>query len=374
MILIPRLMTCGRLEIGGAERNIVNLANALNRSGDKVLILAIEGGKSEYRIDEGIKLKFLKYKTEGGPDILRRIALIKSTPSYSGRAAKYAEAFKPDIMLSFLTEADAAAFLVKKRLGKKIRWAVSERNDPSKADPSVKLLKKRIYSRADLLICQTRFASDYYKNIKKKIILPNISDISILPEPVEECPENGVIRLVSAGRLDAQKNYSMLLHAFAEALPELRHEARLSIYGRGPLEERLKSEAGELGISSYVEFPGFTPDWHEEIKHASVFIMSSDHEGVSNSLFEAVFMGLPVIATDVSFGDEGNTIDGNTGIIIQPGDEKALKNAVIRLVNDKETRLAMREHNRKLRQERDLNDRSASEWIDAFRELAGQKV
>ena len=89
--------------------------------------------------------------------------------------------------------------------------------------------------------------------------------------------------------------------------------------------EALRQEADALRIREFVNFPGFAPDLHERIRKATVYVSSSDYEGISNSMLEALALGLPVVCTDCPIGGSAMAItDRENGLLIPTGDTDAL--------------------------------------------------
>ena len=134
--------------------------------------------------------------------------------------------------------------------------------------------------------------------------------------------------------MDANKNHEMQLRAFA-GLKDKYPEYTLVIYGDGELRSYIEETAEELGIAKRVFLPGVVQDVAERIGQASLFLLTSYSEGVSNALIEALALGLPVIATDVpSGGTEELMKDGVNGLIIPAGEQAALERAMDRLLGD----------------------------------------
>jgi glycosyltransferase involved in cell wall biosynthesis len=137
---------------------------------------------------------------------------------------------------------------------------------------------------------------------------------------------DGPARIVTLGVLKAQKNYALLLHAFA--LVRARRAARLAIVGDGVLRPALERLAGELGIAGDVIFAGYDLDPWPWLASADVFALSSDYEGLPNVLVEALHAGLPVVSTDCKSGPREILDDGLHGHLVPCNDAVALAAAI----------------------------------------------
>ena len=78
---------------------------------------------------------------------------------------------------------------------------------------------------------------------------------------------------------------------------------------------------------------GFRDDIHEQIRSAKMFVLSSDYEGMSNALMEAMMMGLPCISTSCTGSDE-LIEDGKTGLLVPVGDEQSMTESMLKLAED----------------------------------------
>jgi len=132
--------------------------------------------------------------------------------------------------------------------------------------------------------------------------------------------------IVSAGRLTPQKDYPMLLKAFAS----LRRErtARLMILGEGDQRPALEDLARTLGCAADVSFPGFVANPYPFMRAANVFVLSSAWEGFGNVLIEAMALGTSVISTDCPSGPAEILDQGRYGLLVPVGDVAALAGAV----------------------------------------------
>ena len=101
-------------------------------------------------------------------------------------------------------------------------------------------------------------------------------------------------RFLAVGRLMPQKNFALLIAAFAHIA---RPDDRLRIVGEGPLRQALEEAAESLGVKSQVDFAGYRFDPASWYAYADAFILSSDFEGLGNVVIEALAAGIPIVAT-----------------------------------------------------------------------------
>ena len=334
LIVIPNLTDPHTGTVGGAETNLVNIANYLASRGIPTGIFTVYKNDYYSYVDPAVERFCCAAEIGQRSGRANRNSWIKnSLPLY--RALRgYIRSWKPDILLSFGFATDVLAFLEKVHFGKKLLWVTSERDYPGARSGARQRCIKHMYRKADLLVCQSQPVCDYYSAIRKKTILPNVMDFSRLPVPVQEQFRDGRMEIVSAGRLVPQKNYALLLRAFAATQKQVKQPLCLTVYGAGEERAFLSGLAEKLGIAQSVRFPGYVTDLHERIKTASVYIVSSLHEGVSNAMTEAMYLGLPVIATDHLPGVVKQTIDRESGIVVPSGDARAMAAAFLNSAGD----------------------------------------
>ena len=137
---------------------------------------------------------------------------------------------------------------------------------------------------------------------------------------------------LTAGRLVKVKNIAMQIKAMAEIV-KIRPEAELWVVGDGPLADKLKVKSEKLKVENNVKFFGWRNDLENFYGRADVFMLTSNYDGWGMVAIEAAGFGLPLIMTDV--GCAGEVIrNGESGIVIPPGDKKALARAMINLIED----------------------------------------
>ena len=143
----------------------------------------------------------------------------------------------------------------------------------------------------------------------------------------------------------------MLIDAFSIFEKEYP-DYTLHFYGKGPLEKELINQVKQLELENKVVFHGFSTKVDEEIRESSMFVLSSNYEGVSNSMVEALALGIPAIATDCPIGGCKMYIKhGENGLLVPVGDEKALAEAMKNVAADPELAKKMSQNARKVREE-----------------------
>jgi sugar transferase (PEP-CTERM/EpsH1 system associated) len=140
----------------------------------------------------------------------------------------------------------------------------------------------------------------------------------------------------TVGRLVPVKDYPTLVRGYAGF--RKRHpdgEARLVLVGLGEEYDRLRALAGEFGVAHEVILAGFQEDVPGFLNLMDIFVLTSEKEGMSNTILEAMACGKPVLATRVP-GNQSLVKDRVTGELFGFGDADALADALARLMNDRE--------------------------------------
>lgn len=147
-------------------------------------------------------------------------------------------------------------------------------------------------------------------------------------------------RFVAVGRLERQKNYPLMLRAFAAGS---RPGDTLTIFGEGRARSRLERLAARLGIATRVHFAGFSPDVRRELPHYDVMLLSSRYEGQPGVVVEALACGLPIIATRCCASMPLLLDDGALGILIDGDNEAAFADTIRTAHRDMQDRPRARE-------------------------------
>ena len=276
----------------------------------------------------------------------------------------YIKKEKPDVVVSFMAQNTVISAIACK--GTRVRYIASERIDPAcvKRNFLYRKLIDIIYQKSDAVIFQTERAKNYFN---KKIQNNSV----IIGNPISvacEASENPAKKIVAVGRLTYQKNHKMLINAFKNAL-KLHPEYVLEIYGEGVERENLSTQIKNLRLDNKVFLCGNQSNIHEKIKDAQMFVLSSDFEGLSNALLEAMMMGLACVSTDCAGSDEVIESREN-GILIPVGDEEKLTDAIIELMENDELRQKIAD-NAKTSTEKFKAENIISQWTKV---IEGDKI
>lgn len=325
-----KIITVGYLHgAGGAERQIILLSNQLAKRGHDVTLCVLVDFLSPYEIDEKVRVKDLtvvENKTKGNyRRILKRFIAFRTLIKEE----------RPDVIVNFNLQPSYFSLTIPRSKRGNVIYA--ERCDPYDAEYSGLLGKIRDYTvkRMDGLVFQSEGARDFFpEEVKKKSIV--IHNSVSVPQEKYSIPVVREKRIVNVGRLHHQKNQKLLIDAFsriAKSFPDYT----LEIFGDGELHDELEKQILDLGLSERVKIYSSRKDLWDCIYRASLFVLSSDYEGMPNALMEAMALGLPCVSTDCRPGGARSLItNGENGMIVPLGNVEGLAWAMSQCLSNKE--------------------------------------
>lgn len=310
------------LSFGGAEKMLSFVAESLAKRQHNVTIINLNRiqNYSDYeRIVPGVVIETVPKPLKNSFKVFYYIKSIR----------RIAKAKNADCIIGFTMMPNFYASVVGKLLN--ITSIISERGNPYQTvtDSFKDKIVMHFINRANGGVFQTDGARAFYsKDLQRRgKVIPNPIFISDqLPEiPWKERNKT----VVYVGRLDnRQKRLDVLLKSFAQF--HLSHpEYRLRLFGKGADEQLIKQWCNELGIRENVDFMGLTTHPMKDMANDRIFIITSDYEGISNSLLEAMAVGLPCVSTDHEPGGARLLItDHVNGLLAPTGDVNALAKAL----------------------------------------------
>ncbi len=196
-------------------------------------------------------------------------------------------------------------------------------------------LEWRIFRGVDAIIAPTREMADFLigKGIRQKKIhvIHNGIEVSGRQRPAPVAG-NGTLRLLYLGRLSPEKDPANLLAAIG-LLRSRGLEVRATLAGDGPERAALERQVRALGLSEVVELPGFVSEIMPLLARADILVNPSRTECMPNAVLEAMWAGVPVVATRVG-GVAEMIRDGTDGLLVNSGDSTALANGIAGLAAD----------------------------------------
>lgn len=348
------------LDGGGAERNMLHLAEGIAARGPRVdLVLARRAGAFASDVPGSVRCVDL-----GGPQPLRAAAaawrdresfrvlapvvLSRRPPAVLGAVpafADYLRAEQPDVVFSALAYSNVAAIIARRAANVATRVVVSERNIITARAlasnvPRMRRLPevlKHFYPQADAISAVsdgvgndlarcTGIARECIVTTYSPIVHGRMLELAKAPAPHPWLDERATPVVLAVGKLKPQKGFDLLLKAFSRVLAS--RSARLLVLGKGPLEARLRAQAVSLGVADRVAFLGFVANPFAAMARAGVFVLSSVWEGLPSVLIQAMACGAPVVSTDCPAGPAEILDGGALAPLVPVGDVAALAESI----------------------------------------------
>lgn len=305
----------------GAAKMLLFVARGLQNKEHKVYVLVLgDAGKFDY-LAEGINVIYTKGQaTNPVTKLYKDIKFVYH----------YASLLKPDILASFLVTPNFITTIVGKLLN--IPSVISERVDPFveyENSSAFSRFQRKITNFATGAVFQTEGAAKFYREClrERSVVIPNPIEIIEEIQPIDY--KNMPKEIISLGRLNnQQKRLDVTLEAFA-IFHESHPDYKLRIYGGGKDETYLHRYIHNLGIDDCVILMGISKKSVIDLAKGGIFLITSDYEGISNSLLEAMAVGLPVVSTDHSPGGARLLIsDHQNGLLVPIRNKQATAKAL----------------------------------------------
>ena len=383
---------------GGAERVISVLSRGFVEAGHSVSLILTHQSLQDAQLDSlhekvnvlsledqllgsrqnlfGARVKMLQGRLEGK---LSRLLLKRESEKglihkYWARnfekvawLSNYFKQHKQTTLISFLYDTIFLTLLANQSVGNPL--IISERGDPEQSAGS-KTTMAFLHSKfkeADHVIFQSPDVRDWYKvhtNVEGKVIFNPIKED--LPEPFTGVRQK---KIVNFCRISEQKNLELLVCAY-DRLQKDYPNYNMYIYGdpvgngaEGYL-DHIRNIIKQKGLEEKVYILPGRSDIHNEIRDYGMFVSSSDFEGMSNSMLEAMAMGMPVVCTDCPAGGARAVIqDYENGLLVPVKNEEALYLAMKELIKKPELAEKISKNAAKIREAQSLEN-IMKQWME----------
>ena len=352
------------LNAGGAERAAVSLANYFAQHGTDTEIITFKECESFYPLSDKVEhctVKFdeipVKMSVKRLTGAVRRMFTLRS----------FIKSRELDILIGM--SFSMTWYTVFSTVFTKTKSIGTERNNPYKYKSSKfnTILRKIFYRLCNGYIFQTKKAAEFFTDKLKPTdaVIPN----AIFNDAVYEleAPEKREKIISAVGRLTDQKRFDILIDAFslvADKLPDYK----LIIFGEGELRNELENKIKTLSLEDRVFLPGKNPEVVRFINRTSMFVLSSDIEGMPNALMEAIAMGLPSISTRCDMGPEEIIENRVNGILTQVGNSEEIAQAMLEIANNPDFARKLSENGRKLLKTHSIEEISR-QWLDFLKRV-----
>jgi len=354
------LVTTG-LALGGAERQVVDLADRLAERGHDVAIAYLVG---DVEVRPGAAVRLFPLGFSKSPLGLMHGCL------HLGRLIRE---WQPDVVHSHMVHANLLTRMV--RVISPIQRLVCTAHNTNEGGRWVNLAYRLTDSLADVSTNVSQEAVEAFERNGavprgRMLAVHNGIDVRLFCDTPELridarnrlFPDRTRRLLLSVGRLAEQKNHAGLLRVFA-GFSQRFSDVDLWIAGDGPLRAALQKQCADLGLENRVTLLGPRSDVPDLMRAADVFVLASHFEGFGLVVAEAMASGTPVVATDA--GGVAEVMEGN-GFLIPVDDEVALGHALDEAFSmDAERRLAMVSAARRRAEDLDI-ERSVDGWLQLY--------
>lgn len=336
---------------GGSEHAASIIANALADRGHQMLYIAAYSDAVTYELRKDIKYIYINTNKHS------------KLGRYWERQKKISvclKKFRPDYVIVF-----AYTLALPFAWNKNFKLICSERTNPSTKKFTDRLISQIVFRAAHKIVFQTTGAQSYYcpRIQEKSVIIYNALDDDLPRWDKTKHNKN----IMTACRISPEKNLEMLIKGFTQFYRD-HHEYCLDIYGEIVNEDeydKLLQLVKEYHLENIVNFRGHSKEVRNIMAESNCFVLTSNYEGLSNAMIEALAIGIPTICTDCPAGGAAMCIeDGVNGFLVGVNDSAGLTERLKNLLENSELQMRFSDNSMKIRDELQLD-----KIIDAWESL-----
>lgn len=334
--------------MGGTIRTVFNLASYLANEHDVEIVSVLkEAEEPFFPIDPRVKFRFLDNRLKRKWGISALLSLIPSKLIPAEESAYHRFNLWTDIKLARYIRSRETGVLMATRPGLNLVMAqlalpsvvtIGQEHVAIATQPeSMQAYIKWRYRRLDSLVTLTKAdLRDYRETLPKKpkklTRIPN----AVPPMTGDQAKLDAKVA-IAVGRLTRIKGFHRLIIAW-EHVAQTHPDWKLRIFGAGPQEDNLRLQIAEAGLQDQVELAGPTSDVGAELAKASIFCLSSRHEGFPMTILEAMGKGLAIVSFNSPHGPKEMLTNEVDGLLVKPRTNANLAAAIVRVIEDEELR------------------------------------
>lgn len=353
-----------RMTAGGAERAASSVASELSVMGEDVKIISFDSAESFYPLHENVEIVNMELAD------ISKSASVKRLTGCIKRAFEIRKKIKSrqlDVLVCMSTTMNLYGFI--STVFTKTKVVGTERSNPYKykADIINSVLKKLSAMLLDGFIFQTQAAAEYYaESVRRKGIVIQNAVHNPLVKEIEPASQRSKI-IYGVGRMSSEKRFEDLIDAYA--LIEKKYpDYRLVIFGDGKERPKLEQRIKDYSLEEKILLPGADKDALKSVAEGSVFVLSSEYEGMPNALIEAMAVGIPCVSTRCRMGPEELIEDGVNGILVPVGDVEKIKDAIELIISNPKLAESISKNGRNILKTND-NSVISAKWLEYLKSI-----
>ena len=310
------------LRIGGEERSTLSIAKGLRKRGHKVTVMSTAGPLLDVYKRNRVRVVSANVDKRSPLGFVKGVKDVRAFVLQNKIQIIHSQAVVPTLMAYFACHS----------LGEvkpKIIWHCRGIKNSSYG-----WVGRCFNFMTDLVIANSRYEMNRLirnglmpEHVK---VIHNCANIDFPANFYKTPNRHPVVATVS--RLAPQKGIEFFLEAAREVSDKIS-DVHFKVVGDGPLKEKLQQQAADLGLNGKVEFSGFKKDLNQVYTAMDILVFPSLWESFGNVAVEAAFYGVPVVASNVG-GIPEAVVDGETGVLVQPGKADKLARTILELLDD----------------------------------------
>jgi glycosyltransferase involved in cell wall biosynthesis len=320
------LLVIDSLDVGGAERYVVDLARTLHARCDVTVACSTAGPLATELDAAGVAVR----------PLTRRLVKRRFSPLYAWALRRLVARGHFDVVHAHLYASEAAAAIA--TMGRRVPLVVTDHTEGPWRGRGAEAVSRWTYARARRVMTvseaiRERLIRDFGVPAQRITYVPN-AVVPLRPGRGMDGPRGPQrrLRVGRVARLEPEKGVDVFLQAVARLAPRFR-DVDFVVIGDGPLHGRLVALAERLDVADRVRFLGLRPDARALIERLDVLAVSSITDGSPLVVLEAMGVGVPVVGTAVG-GIPDQVRDGRDGLLVAPRDADGLAAALASVLAD----------------------------------------
>ncbi len=324
----------GQMRLGGTERVVSILCQQMIERGDEVVLINLSHKRTNfYNLHPAVQQISLDLENTAS----NRIETLRNVTRRIQYVRRSIQEVNADIVISFTDKINIITLFA--NAGLKYPHIISVRAHPTLNRILLRIATWLMYPTASSIVSVSRGVDLWYKYIKssKRFVIGNPVQEDFLNQVPTTITEYSQFRIVSLGRLGAEKNHALLIRAFAKVAHQFP-QWHVYIYGDGEEYTTLQTLIESLDLAKQVVLHQPVTDVMPVLLNASIYVQPSNSEGFPNAVLEAMACNLPVIVTDYLGDPRDFLTHEETGLIVPLNNIDAMADALTDLITNPEKR------------------------------------